>query len=619
MLRRSLAAEYLCLAKGFAEEGVPKEALGCVTAAVQLDDSNHGDELRQLLASLAGQDFEHQAVCSSKLARLRRRRQKLDATIAREEEISQSVGTFPQPPPSSPEGPVPSEMLRRIAALESRLAALVGWKFENARRGMKDLLNRITPDFTNGGTRTSQACSPDEGTDEFHGSLSVEHELHSLANDFYHIQRYDEAISCYNVVLGIDDELLETWFNRGLAYTRNRQYEKAEEDLSKAIELNPHLPELWYTRGLIREYKEEFEKAIADYEKTLEIDRGYQKAREQHEIARGKLDESHSRGRERRSDSSDSEGRIKDFSAHLSKPDSCLDDVGGHHEVKRRLRCIAAYLKGDPVLVEWGAELPRGVLLCGRPGVGKTHLARCLAGEAQCPFYAPPTSVFEDMWAGNMQKNLRKLWEQAASHQKAIIFLDEFDSLGSCRTGARDPDSWYNRMVGCILELMDNLARRSERIVVIAATNRRQNIDQAFLRPGRFSYVIDVEAPTASELAEIWLIHLEAASSRATRIDFVTPELNAAILASRQDWLDTALASRSGDSSGIIRLAHLAAEKDLVGDDVREVIRRTIDERVMAALDCGVDLGSIGPDDLYRQLDDYEPIRADYEEGIEEG
>jgi SpoVK/Ycf46/Vps4 family AAA+-type ATPase len=296
----------------------------------------------------------------------------------------------------------------------------------------------------------------------------------------------------------------------------------------------------------------------------------------------------------------------------LTKPHCTLADVGGHREAKRRLRTIAAYLQGDEILDEWGAELPRGVLLCGRPGVGKTHLARCLAGEAKCPFYAPPTSVFEDMWAGNMQKNLRRLWQQAGEHSKAVVFLDEFDSLGSRRAGARDPDAWYNRMVGCILELMDNLARRSERVVVIAATNRKENIDAAFLRPGRFTYVVEVDSPTAFELAEIWLIHLEAAACRAKRIDCFTDGITEAMLVDRSEWLERAFRGQQADPAWIIRLARLSEQKDLVGDDVREIIRRTIDERVMAALDCGLDLGPIGPDDLYRQLEDYESgLRAD--------
>jgi len=619
MIRQSLADQYRHLAGKFAEEGLAVEALGCLAAAVQLDRSAGAEEIRRLLASMADLDFERRPDRSSPTpARLLRRKQKLDEQVLRERSISRSIDT-PDPAPPLPRSgdSVPEELARRLTRLEVRLSGLDGAKYERAHRRVKMLLEECCPD----GPPTLEPAEGPAGLDSvlsvFGEALSVEHELHNLGNDFYQLGRYEEAIRCYDLALEIDRELLETYFNRGLAHTRKREYGRAERDLSKVIAMNETLGEAWYTRGLIREYKEEYDEAIADYEKAEEL--GYEKAATQLLVARKKRDESRTGRKDKSDDSDDGEGRIRDFSAHLTKPTCTLADVGGHRLVKRRLRTIAAYLKGDPVLEEWGAELPRGVLLCGRPGIGKTHLARCLAGEAQCPFYAPPTSVFEDMWAGNMQKNLRRLWEQASEHERAIIFLDEFDSLGSRRTSAKAPDAWYNRMVGCILELMDNLARRSRRLVVIAATNRKGNVDAAFLRPGRFTYVIEVTPPTAYELAEIWLIHLEAAASRAKRVDFLTDPLLEAVLADRREWLPGTFRASDVDATGIVRLARLSKQKGLVGDDVREIIRRTVDERVMAAMECTVDLGPIGPDDLYRQLEDYESgLRRDEDEPEDE-
>jgi tetratricopeptide (TPR) repeat protein len=633
MIHRLLANQYRQLAARFAEEGVAAEALSCLTTAVTLDPAARTDDVRRLLRSLADLEMEPQrGPASATVERLVRRKEKLDQMLARERIIASSVETVDSFPPRDPSGEsIPDEILRRLVRLEVRLSAIDGRRYEKAHRKLRILLDELLDDLSLSAEERRGLKEPvgrdqidgddddgdeDDGDDsdgdfddyfsvDF-GALSVEHELHNVANDLYQLERYDEAIFCYDLALEINGDLLETYFNRGLAYTRKKRYDTAERDLSKVIDMNPNLAEAWYTRGLIRQYKEEYDEAIDDFEKALEVDKSYHKAEEQLLAARRKRDESRTRRRGKSDDAEESEGRIRDFSPYLTKPDCTLADVGGHREVKRRLRTIAAYLKGDPVLGEWGAELPRGVLLCGRPGVGKTHLARCLAGEAQCPFYAPPTSVFEDMWAGNMQKNLRRLWEQASQHSRAIIFLDEFDSLGSRRTSAKDPDSWYNRMVGCILELMDNLVQRGERLVVIAATNRKANIDAAFLRPGRFTYVIEVDSPSARELAEIWLIHLEAAASRAARVDFLVDPVLEAVLADRQDWLDKAFRFPENDRTGIVRLARLSEDKDLVGDDVREVIRRTIDERVMAAVECGLDLGPITPDDLYRQLEDYD-------------
>lgn len=627
MIHRLLADQYRQLAARFAEEGLAAEALSCLTTAVRLDPAAQTENVRRLLRSLADLEIvPHKGPASPTIQRLLRRKEKLDQMLARERIIASSIETADPGPARDPsDESIPDELLRRLTRLEVRLSGIDGRRYEKVHRKLRILLDELVDEQSPEGAPRVEAPAGrgqvgggegdfDDSFSVDFGALSVEHELHNVANDLYQLERYDEAIFCYDLALEINEGLLETYFNRGLAYTRKKRYDTAERDLSKVIDMNPNLAEAWYTRGLIRQYKEEYDEAIDDFEKALEVDKGYHKAEEQLLVARRKRDESRTRRRGKSDDSDESEGRIRDFSPHLTKPDCTLADVGGHREVKRRLRTIAAYLKGDPVLSEWGAELPRGVLLCGRPGVGKTHLARCLAGEAQCPFYAPPTSVFEDMWAGNMQKNLRKLWEQASQHPRAIIFLDEFDSLGSRRTSAKDPDSWYNRMVGCILELMDNLARRSERLVVIAATNRKANIDAAFLRPGRFTYVIEVDSPTVRELAEIWLIHLEAAASRATRVDFLVDPLLEAVLADRRVWVDKAFRFPDNDPSGVVRLARLSEDKDLVGDDVREVVRRTIDERVMAAIECGLDLGPITPDDLYRQLEDYESGLRDDEE-----
>ncbi len=507
---------------------------------------------------------------------------------------------------------VSAELCRRLARLEGRVMCDSDLRLDDIRQPLRSLLTHCRERAAI--LLSDQPDDPTDG-DEDLGLLPVEHQLHNLANDLYRDGHYQEAIACYDMVLLLRDDLLESWFNRALAHTRVGSYEQAEADLNKAIQLNPCLAEVWYTRGLVREYRRNYAEALVDYDKALEIDSTYLKARNQRDAVLRKLrPESENRRSSRRDDGEEEcEGRIRDFSPYVSKPDCSLADVGGHQEVKRRLRTIVAYLRGSPVLAEWGAELPRGVLLCGRPGVGKTHLARCLAGEAQCPFYAPPTSVFEDMWAGNTQKNLRRLWDQASQHDCAIIFLDEFDSLGSRRTSVKDPDSWYNRSVGCLLELMDNLAQRSQRVVVVAATNRKENVDPAFLRPGRFSYVIEVQPPTVRELAEIWLIHLERASARASRPDFLDPALDAAVMADRQAWLDRAFRGRGEETSGLVAIARRSAQKGLVGDDVREIVRRTVDERIMAALDCRVDLGPITCEDLARHLEDYQADYADDE------
>jgi tetratricopeptide (TPR) repeat protein len=123
----------------------------------------------------------------------------------------------------------------------------------------------------------------DSGEDS--GELSLEHEYHNLANDYYRIGEFDKAIEHYDKALELRPDLLETYFNRGLAYTRKGLYDRALEDLSQVIELNPNLPEAYYTRGLVHEYKLEYDLAILDYNQALEVDPTYSKAETQRQVA----------------------------------------------------------------------------------------------------------------------------------------------------------------------------------------------------------------------------------------------------------------------------------------------------------------------------------------------
>jgi tetratricopeptide (TPR) repeat protein len=602
MIYRAKASEYRLLARRYLEEGVPDRVLVCLAKALDLDPGCGREEIDRMLQEAAAQPLGPEPPpSSSEIARLDRRRRKLDRLLEEEEETSQSLRPPPPEPAAATAPPVSAELIGRLRRLALDLRTeTASPRLLAVRRRLKAMVRRLS-----GGSAVPRTKTPRRDPSE--RWLSPEHRLHNLGNDFYKAEHSQAAVQCFTLALDVRPDLLESWFNRSLAYTRCGDYTEAERDLDKVIEMNPRLSEAFYTRGLVHQYQDDLASAAADFTRALDVDPDYQRAREQLETVQRKRAES-SAGRRKTSGSAEEEGQIRDFSIYLVKPDCRLRDVGGHRDVKRRLAMIAAYLQGNPIFAEWGVEPPRGVLLCGRPGVGKTHLVRALAGEVNCPFYAPPISVFEDMYAGNTQKNLRGLWDEASRHPQAILFLDEFDSLAQNRAGhRRSGEYWYNRIVGCLLELMDNLAHRSNRLVVVAATNCRQDVDKAFLRPGRFSYVVNVATPSAAELAEIWLIHLEAAAHRADRLDSLAPHLAAAVYANRQNWLGQAFSARCPDDSGLVRLSRLAEEKGLVGDDVREIVRRTVEERAADALECGVDHGPIDADDLHRQLDAYEP------------
>jgi SpoVK/Ycf46/Vps4 family AAA+-type ATPase len=211
-------------------------------------------------------------------------------------------------------------------------------------------------------------------------------------------------------------------------------------------------------------------------------------------------------------------------------------------------------------------------------------------------------SAILDMYVGNSEKNLRNLFKAAAEHEYSMIFLDELDRIASLRNESREAhEPWHSRLAGCLLDEMDNMVNRNHGVVVIGATNCLDAVDRAFLRPGRFTYIIEVKRPNEVGLAEIFLVCLETASLRAKRDDFLDGELERAVLSPRQAWLEQAF---QRDDAGLTKVARIAARKKLVGDDVREVIRRVVDERIIAGID-GLDLGPISVADLLRHVQDY--------------
>jgi len=614
MVRECFSEEYRQLARECIRHGDWLDALDCAWKAVRLDPgSRDGLELMKQATAL----WDSPPASSgdpATIGRVRRRKERLDAALSSEPclgWIVQDGGAGnPLEAREMSEGEPEERGGSASGKLDARRRELDKAAADAKRQRSSELeeeerrLNRLRSEQT-GDPTPREPRSQSRYWDDC--ELSLEHEFHNLGNDYYKIADFEKALECYNKALELRPDLLETYFNRGLSYTRMQRYDKALEDLTKVIELNPNLAEAYYTRGLIHEYRGDFDAAIADYEKALEVDPNYTKARTQIEVARGKKRDQEAAGRSTSSSSREDEDRIADFSRFRERPTFTFAQVGGNQEAKRNLIMIARLIAGHSACREWGSETPRGILLYGPPGTGKTLLAKALAGEVKCPFYCVPSTAFLNQYYGNTERNLRRLWEQASAHPEgAIIFLDEFDSLGTLRSDVRAPrgDDCHNKAVGCLLELMDGMKNSSSRLVVVAATNCPGNIDDAFLRPGRFNYLIEVPAPGALELAEMFLIHLETAEERAERVDFMTAELREAVRADRDRWLAETFAPKAADPFGLARLAQVAAQRGLVGADVYEVIRRCIQERVMAAVE-GLDLGPIGIGDLRRNLEDY--------------
>ena len=183
-----------------------------------------------------------------------------------------------------------------------------------------------------------------------------------------------------------------------------------------------------------------------------------------------------------------------------------FNDVAGLHEVKKDVQCLVDFLKNNEKYTKAGAKLPKGVIFYGPPGTGKTLLARAIAGEAGIPFHYMSGSDFIEMYVGVGAKRVRELFADAKKKAPCIIFIDEIDAIGSNR-GNEETHAEDRKTLNALLTEMDGF-KSSDNILVIGATNRIEDLDQALLRPGRFTNKYCVPLPAnAKERLEIIMLY----------------------------------------------------------------------------------------------------------------
>jgi cell division protease FtsH len=270
-----------------------------------------------------------------------------------------------------------------------------------------------------------------------------------------------------------------------------------------------------------------------------------------------------------------------------SQVDVSWNDVAGLNEAKEELVEVVEFLRNRKHFERLGARVPRGILLHGSPGTGKTLLAKAVASASGANFYSASASSFVEMFAGLGAARIRKLFEEARKHAPAIIFIDELDAVGTARIGGgihREHDQTLNQL---LVEL-DGFSARDE-VIVMAASNRLQDLDPALLRPGRFDRQVNVAPPDVAGREAILGVHTRdkplAADVDLERIARQTSGLTGADLANICNEA-AILAARAG--AQYVRLADFEAaiERIVGGLQQRRVVSEK-EKRILAYHEAG--------------------------------
>merc|ERR1719230_328222 len=203
-------------------------------------------------------------------------------------------------------------------------------------------------------------------------------------------------------------------------------------------------------------------------------------------------------------------GKAKTANAGDLKSKTKFSDVAGLEQPKKEVVEFVDFLKDPSKYEKLGARVPKGGLLVGPLGTGKTLLAKAVAGEADCPFYSMSGSDFIEMYVGVGPSRVRDLFQQARASAPSIIFIDEIDAVGRKRGqgGSNGGNDERENTLNQMLVEMDGFSSGTG-VVVLAGTNRADILDPALTRAGRFDRIINIDKPDISERKSIFLVHLK--------------------------------------------------------------------------------------------------------------
>jgi hypothetical protein len=233
-------------------------------------------------------------------------------------------------------------------------------------------------------------------------------------------------------------------------------------------------------------------------------------------------------------------------------------DVGGQDAAKAELEMICLAVRDPAAFAAWGARPPKGILLFGPPGTGKTMLARALAKESGARFIHVRATDVVSKWYGEAERKLQQAFDWARSEPPAVLFFDEIDAIARSRDDAHEAT---HRIVSTFLENLDGLVA-TQGVIVLGATNRPEAVDDALTRPGRFDRLVEVPLPSRDGRRAIFEVHMARASRKAGRqlFDELSPD----------DW-ESLLSSTAGFS----------------GAEIAEAVRRVLEDKIRSRASAG--------------------------------
>ncbi|KAJ9590029.1 hypothetical protein L9F63_016845, partial [Diploptera punctata] len=237
-----------------------------------------------------------------------------------------------------------------------------------------------------------------------------------------------------------------------------------------------------------------------------------------------------------------------------------FEDVKGADEAKQELKDVVEFLKNPSKFSAVGAKLPKGVLLVGPPGTGKTLLARAVAGEAGVPFFHAAGPEFDEILVGQGARRVRDLFKAAKDRAPCVIFIDEIDSVGSKRTNST-LHPYANQTINQLLSEMDGF-HQNQGVMVLGATNRRDDLDKALLRPGRFDVEVNVPTPDYTGRKEILSMYLGKVLSKDVDVEMLARGTTGFTGADLENMVNQAALRAAIDGADSVTMKHLENARD---------------------------------------------------------